>query len=240
MVVFFKGATSGELIQAIVRDDNNQMYPIAWAVVDKENNMNWDWFCDLLFRDIHVGDGQEWVFISDQQKDILNAIQKWAPEAEHRNCARHIYANWKKEFFKKEWQKLFWACAKAPCPMLFNLARARLAKETRPCAQAILNTHPQHWSRAWFRLGSNCDSVDNNLCESFNKWIVEARFFPIITMLEAIRRKVMIRIQEQRSKSERLMGRICPNIMKKLNSYLKMSGYCHAISNGADKFEVKH
>ena len=202
---FFNGATSGEQLQAIGRDGNNQMYPIAWAVVDKENNMNWDWFCDLPFRDIQVGDGKEWVFISDQQKDILNAVQKWAPEAEHRNCARHIYANWK-EFFKKEWQKLFWACTKAPCPMLFNLARVRLAKETRPGAQAILNTHPQHWSRAWFRLGSNCDSVDNNLCESFNKWIVEARFFPIITMLEAIRRKVMIRIQEQRSKSERLMG----------------------------------
>ena len=126
--------------------------------------------------------------------------------AECRKVSRHIYANWKKEFFKKEWQKLFWACAKAPCPMLFNLVRARLAKETRPGTQAILNTHPQHWSRAWFRLGSNCDSVDNNLCESFNKWIVEARFFPIITMLEAIRRKVMTRIQEQRSKSERLMG----------------------------------
>ena len=203
---FFKGATNGELLQAVGRDANNLMYPIAWAVVDRENNNNWDWFCDLLSRDIQVGDGKDWVFISDQQKGILNAVQKWAPEAEHRNCARHIYANWKKEFFKKEWQKLFWACTKAPCPMLFNLARARKAKETRPSAQAILNTHPQHWSRAWFRLGSNCDSVDNNLCESFNKWIVEARFFPIITMLEAIRRKVMIRIQEQRSKSERLMG----------------------------------
>jgi len=124
--------------------------------------------------------------------------------------------------------------------MLFNLARAKLAKETRPGAQAIVNTHPQHWSRAWFRLGSNCDSVDNNLCESFNKWIVEARYFPIITMLEAIRRKVMVRIQEQRDKSDRLMGRICPNKMKKMNTYIKMSAYCHAISNGADKFEVKH
>ena len=89
---------------------------------------------------------------------------------------------------------MFWACAKAPCPILFNLARARLAKETRAGAQAILNTHPQHWSRAWFKLGSNCDTVDNNLCESFNKWIVEARYFPIITMLETIRRKVMVRI----------------------------------------------
>ncbi|WVZ81449.1 LOW QUALITY PROTEIN: hypothetical protein U9M48_028824, partial [Paspalum notatum var. saurae] len=38
----------------------------------------------------------------------------------------------------------------------------------------------------------NCDSVDNNICEYFNKWIVNARFFPIITMLEDIRIKVII------------------------------------------------
>ena len=100
---FFKGATNGELLCAIGRDANNQIYPIAWAVVEKENNDSWDWFCDLLFRDIEVYGGTGWVFISDQQKGILNAVQKWAPDAEHRNCARHIYANWRKKFKKKEW-----------------------------------------------------------------------------------------------------------------------------------------
>jgi hypothetical protein len=44
------------------------MYPIAWAVVDKENIDNWDWFCDLLCRDVGVEGGKEWVFLSDQQK----------------------------------------------------------------------------------------------------------------------------------------------------------------------------
>jgi len=43
--------------------------------------MNWDWFCDLLFRDIQVGDRKDRVFISDQQKGILNTVEKWAPEA---------------------------------------------------------------------------------------------------------------------------------------------------------------
>ena len=103
-----------------------------------------------------------------------------------------------------------------------------------------MNTDPVHWSRAWFRLGSNCDSVDNNICESFNKWIIEARFFPIITMLETIRRKVMVRIQQMRAKSETWTGPICPNILKKLNALIKLSGVCHAICNGEDKFEVKH
>jgi hypothetical protein len=65
---FLKGATNDELLCALGRDANNQMYPIAWAVVDKENNDNWDWFCDLLFRDVGVQGGHGWVFISDQQK----------------------------------------------------------------------------------------------------------------------------------------------------------------------------
>ena len=65
---FFKGATNGELLCAIGRDANNQMYPIAWAVIEKENNDSWDWFCDLLFRDLEVEDGQGSVLISDQQK----------------------------------------------------------------------------------------------------------------------------------------------------------------------------
>ena len=127
---------------------------------------------------------------------IITAVQNWAPHAEHRNCAKHVYANWRKEFRVKEWQKLFWNCAKAPYVSLFNYARAKLARETVEGARAITRLDPKHWSRAWFRLGSNCDSVDNNICESFNKWIIDARFLPIISMLEAIRRKVMVRIQE--------------------------------------------
>lgn len=170
----------------------------------------------------------------------MNAVQTWAPNAENRNCARHIYANWRKKFKDREWQRKFWRCAKAPCISLFNLARAKLAQSTREGAQALMNTDPHRWSRAWFRLGSNCDSVDNNMCESFNKWIVEARFLPIISMLEAIRCKVMVRIQLNRTKAEKWQGIICPNILKKLNAYINESGYCHAIFNGKDSFEVKH
>jgi hypothetical protein len=108
-------------------------------------------------------------------------------------------------------------CAKAPLPHAFQLGKSEAStKKNREGAQAILNTHPQHWSRAWFRLGSNCDSVDNNICESFNKWIIEARFFPIIIVLKTIRRKVMVRIQEQRTKSEKWTSIICPNINKKI------------------------
>jgi hypothetical protein len=59
-------------------------------------------------------------------------------------------------------------------------------------------------------------------------------------MLESIRRKVMVRIHDQRSIMDKWVGSVCPNIHKKLNAYIIESGVCHAISNGMDKFELKH
>uniref|UniRef100_A0A0A9HV19 SWIM-type domain-containing protein n=1 Tax=Arundo donax TaxID=35708 RepID=A0A0A9HV19_ARUDO len=236
---FFKGPTTGELICAMGRDGNNQMYPIAWVVVEKETNESWDWFCDLLFRDLYIGDGEGWVIISDQQKGLINAVENWVPQAEHWMCARHIYANWRKRFKDRILQKKFWRCAKAPCLNLFNYHKADLAKDAPAGAEAIMRTDPQHWSRAWFKLGSNCDSVDN-MCESFNHSIVESRFLPIISMLEWIRCKVMVRIQVNWNKADRWTGQICPNILKKLNGFINESVLCHAIYNGSDSYEVSH
>ncbi|KAF0894678.1 hypothetical protein E2562_001971 [Oryza meyeriana var. granulata] len=50
------------------------MYPIAWAVVEKETNEAWDWFCALLFKDLAASGGDGWVIISDQQKGSLAAM----------------------------------------------------------------------------------------------------------------------------------------------------------------------
>ena len=65
----FKGACQGELLAAIARDANNQMYPVAWVVVEKETNDSWKWFIALLIKDLDINDqGEGRVFISDQQK----------------------------------------------------------------------------------------------------------------------------------------------------------------------------
>ena len=38
---FFKSITSGALLAAIGKDNDNRMFPIAWAVVDGENQRSW-------------------------------------------------------------------------------------------------------------------------------------------------------------------------------------------------------
>jgi hypothetical protein len=102
----------------------------------------------------------------------------------------------------------------------------------------MMKTSPEHWSRAYFKIGSNCDSVDNNMCESFNNSIMDSRFLPVISMHEAIRCKVMVRIQENRAKAEKWQGTICPNIFIKLKLNIVRSGNCYVLWNGEDGFEV--
>jgi len=65
---FLKGRYAGHLLSAIGKDGNNQMMPIAFAVVEAETKESWDWFLDLLLADLNGIQHKRWAFISDQQK----------------------------------------------------------------------------------------------------------------------------------------------------------------------------
>ncbi|WVZ64836.1 hypothetical protein U9M48_014305 [Paspalum notatum var. saurae] len=69
------------------------------------------------------------------------------------------------------------------------------------------------------------------MCESFNKWIIDARFQPIISMLEAIRCKVM---RANRGGMERFV-QTSPKV-EVLHEPMEQN----AIANGQDAYEVKN
>ena len=65
---FLKGTTQGQLLAAVSRDANNQMFPIAWAVVEIENHITWRWFIEVLKDDLELHDGSGLVIVTDMQK----------------------------------------------------------------------------------------------------------------------------------------------------------------------------
>ncbi|XP_039146523.1 uncharacterized protein LOC120283834 [Dioscorea cayenensis subsp. rotundata] len=110
---FLKGVVKGQILVAVGRDGNNQMYPVAWAVVDKETTETWSWFIELLSADLNIGDGLGWSLISDMQKGLIHAVNNLLPLIEHRMCARHIYARWGKIYPGKDLQIQFWCIARS-------------------------------------------------------------------------------------------------------------------------------
>jgi hypothetical protein len=66
---FLKGPYKGILLVVVGRDANNNMYPIAIAVVESETKDSWTWFLECLVSDLgsherHISP----TFISDRQK----------------------------------------------------------------------------------------------------------------------------------------------------------------------------
>nr|GEZ41020.1 zinc finger, PMZ-type [Tanacetum cinerariifolium] len=57
-------------MQNSIREANNQMFPIAWAVVGVENKNNWCWFLSLLSDDLNLNDRAGLTVISDGYKVV--------------------------------------------------------------------------------------------------------------------------------------------------------------------------
>ncbi|PPR99840.1 hypothetical protein GOBAR_AA20830 [Gossypium barbadense] len=60
--------------------------------------------------------------------------------------------------------------------------------------------NPAHWSRFHFSIRSHFDMLVNNLSESFNKMILEARGKPILTMMETVRTKLCYLLSRRKKK----------------------------------------
>ncbi|KAG5598442.1 hypothetical protein H5410_029812 [Solanum commersonii] len=138
---FLKGVCRGQLLVAVAKDGNNQMLPLAWA------------------EDLGLGDSEDLTLITDMQKicGLIGAILNILPLAEHRMCARHILANWAKDWRGLQRRQQFWSIAKSAfeSQLRKNVAKMKL--------------------------------LDNNMSECFNSWILAARHKTIITMLDEIR-----------------------------------------------------
>ncbi|CAI9285981.1 unnamed protein product [Lactuca saligna] len=72
-----------------------------------ESKETWKWFVDLLLDDIGMGNGHGLTLISDQHKGLLEAVKERVLAVEHRQCDRHICANFMKKFKGQQFSKCF-------------------------------------------------------------------------------------------------------------------------------------
>ncbi|KAG8367337.1 hypothetical protein BUALT_Bualt16G0061700 [Buddleja alternifolia] len=234
------------MILKVDRDGNDNLYPIAYAYVEIEKFDTWEWFLSMLIRDIGSHDERGWTFISDRHKGLIQAVSSVAPNAEHRFCLRHMYNNFKKSFKGEELKRLFWRAASTynvnkHLRVMAEIQRVHPKKGHDETPYEWLSKIPSHqWARCFFPNRTKCDVVVNNISDSFNSYILEARELLVIQMFEWMRRKIMARIQVKREGMERFKGTVCPNIMKKIDTQTALSRNCHAIWGSGETYEVMH
>ncbi|XP_062081583.1 uncharacterized protein LOC133788119 [Humulus lupulus] len=76
---FLTTRCGGTLLCAMGQDANKQIYPIAFSVVDSENNDSWLYF--LLRLKEAIGEVENLVFVSDRHTSIASALTKFFPDS---------------------------------------------------------------------------------------------------------------------------------------------------------------
>ncbi|XP_075473312.1 uncharacterized protein LOC142504315 [Primulina tabacum] len=178
----------GQLLTAVGLDLNNNIFPIAYALVEGETKDSWMWFLRLLDNDIGFENQNGWTFM-------------------------HLYTNMKYDGFRGVAIKnALWVAARATRVEEFKRRMEDLKKINHDAYIWLAKKPEQHWSKAYFSTIPKCDILLNNMCECFNSMILYAREKPIISMFETIRNLLMARFQTNREKAEKWDAVMCPKV----------------------------
>ncbi|GAU50110.1 hypothetical protein TSUD_374590 [Trifolium subterraneum] len=210
------GEHGGQLMAAVGQDGNNQIFPIAYVVVEAETKESWQWFLNLLLEDLNNVQPNQYAFISDQQKGLVPAIQNLGNHVEQRLCVKHLYGNWSKKYPGLELKQVFWMAPRVTTVPTWERAMNRLKVMNEKAWKDMMDVPPAMWTRSHFKLDTQSDLQVNNMCEAFNRAMLEYRDKPIITLLEGIKHYLTKRIGTKKDLMQTYRGNICPIIQEKL------------------------
>ncbi|KAL3363626.1 hypothetical protein AABB24_012735, partial [Solanum stoloniferum] len=98
------------------------------------------------------------------QKGITSIVIDLLPEVEHMMCARHILANWAKDWRGLERRNQFWKCARSNFEgeLKGNLAQMTLL-DNKDIVLELLHYNVKIWCKIYFKTDVKCDSINNNM-----------------------------------------------------------------------------
>jgi transposase-like protein len=90
------GRWNGHLPSATGVDGHNWMFPVAFGFFEGESKDSWTWF--LLQLRKAIGQPSPLVIHYDASKGLIGAVRDIFPQAEMRECFRHLMQNYIKQF----------------------------------------------------------------------------------------------------------------------------------------------
>ncbi|XP_060974703.1 uncharacterized protein LOC133039773 [Cannabis sativa] len=181
---WIKTKHKGVLLVATTQDSEYHSYPIAWGLVDSENNTSWTWFLEKL-KDL-IPDSSDLCFVSDRHQSIEHAVRRVYVMASHGACYWHVKQNIKHRFKSAAGTKLYKKAAIAYRIEEFNKHFDQLRKTYPRVAKYLENDVKfSKWSRAHF-VGNRYEVMTTNIVESVNNMMRKAREYPIIAMIDFI------------------------------------------------------
>ncbi|KAK3031668.1 hypothetical protein RJ639_035036 [Escallonia herrerae] len=229
----------GTLLLATSFDGDSALYPLAFGVVDEENDENWMWFLSELHNllEINTENMPKLTILSDRQTSIVNGVEANFPTAFHGFCMRHLSESFRKEFNNSMLVNLLWEAANALTVGEYDAKLLEIEEISQEAAYWIQRVPPRLWATAYFE-GSRFGHLTANIVESLTTWILEASGLPIIQMMECIRRQLMTWFNERRETSMQWTSILVPSAERHVSEALERARGFQVLRANEAEFEV--
>ncbi|XP_018441735.1 uncharacterized protein LOC130507350 [Raphanus sativus] len=215
-----KSKYQGTLLAATSVDGDEEVFPLAFAVVDAESEDNWEWF--LLQLRTALSTSNAITFVAERLKSLQELIPRVFVGSFHAYCLRYLTDELIRELkgpFSQDIKRLFFDAAYAPRPDSFERCVEKIRELSMDAYNWIMhNSQPDHWANAYFP-GARYNHMTSNSGEPFFTWASDADDLPITQMVDVIRGKIMGMIQLRRINGDEANGRrLTPSMEVKLEN----------------------
>ncbi|KAL0743246.1 hypothetical protein Bca4012_084759 [Brassica carinata] len=195
-----RGKFAGCLLTASAQDGNYQVFPLAVAVVDGENDKSWEW-----------------------QPSIYYGMAKVYPNAKHCTCILHLKRNIRSYIKDKHLGFLVGKAARAFHLSDFYTTFNEIKIINPSCADYLIGIGFEHWARSHFP-GDRYNIMTSNIAETRNSVLRDAREFPIMPLVEYIRAKLMSWFSTRREIENDGDNTLTPRVVEIVEANFENSG----------------
>lgn len=236
--VQLKSKYLGTLLSATSFDADGGLFPLAFGVVDVENDESWTWFLSELHKALEMNTERipELTFLSHGQKTIADAVKRKFPGSFHAICLRYLTESLGKEFRNSRLVQLLWRSAYSTSILGFKEKLAEIQEVSPEAAKWIQEHPPNQWALVHFE-GKRYGHLSSNIDE-FNHWVFEARELPIIQVIEHIHNKLMSEFEARRAESNTWFSFLAPSAEKQLVEAINHASTYQVLRSDEVEFEV--
>ena len=196
-------------------DGYNWLYHIAYAIFDTENEDNWTWFMQQLH--IAIGDVPNLVICTDACKGLEKAVGAVFPNAENRECMRHLYQNFMKHYTGDVFTDHLYPVARSYTKGMFKWHMKKIFDFAPGTIEYLDTHHSRLWYRSSFSENSKCDALTNNVSESFNAQVKKFKGLLLHELVDKLWELIMEKRYLRKKLARQWHDRILPNVIKELN-----------------------
>ncbi|XP_042478455.1 uncharacterized protein LOC122059620 isoform X2 [Macadamia integrifolia] len=193
--ILLKGKFLSTFLSATAMDANDDMFPVAFAVVESGSLQDWTWFLENL--KVALKDSRDIIFVSDWNEHLVQAVNDIYSSVSHAHCYRHLSGSFKSflkglhlsNSIKDALMTVLDKLAYSRNRIDFDSALGQMQSISNEAYDWVLESEPMCWANSLFP-GRRYDKFSLNFNESFNKWVQESQELPIMGFVNLIRLKI--------------------------------------------------